>query len=113
MIPAGFDLSLQRDNAVIFPLGLLNASLGCFQISRFDQQGHPAGKLTLDSSRRRGDPVFNAVLRQEVMELQSLLIVCKENVVANAAFSLVRRSRSSIRAVLGVKADAVGFQDRS
>ena len=64
-----------------------NAVLHGLQRLRLDQQGHPAGELPLDGPGGRGDPVRDVLPVQQVMEGKPLLVVGKEDVIADLFLS--------------------------
>ena len=65
-IPMGFDLSCQRDDAVVLTLIFHNAGQGCFNIGIFDQQTHAAAQFALNGPWCRSNAVFHIGFQKQI-----------------------------------------------
>jgi len=84
VIPVRDQLALQRDNGVKFGVVPGHTVLRGLKMLRLEEEGHPAGELALNGAGSGGDAVGNVLSRQEVVERQPLLVVGKQNIVAQA-----------------------------
>ena len=86
-IPVRFDLTFQRHDVIMGRLMGCNTGPDLINNIRLNKKGHTATELTLDGPGCRCDSVLQTIVRKQVMEGQALLVIFKENVIANIRIS--------------------------
>ena len=84
-IPVSLYLPCKGYDVVIYGIVQCNAALCRLQPFRLDKQAHSAGKLALYRSWGRGNAALYAIRRQYILQRQTLLVIFKEDIVADIA----------------------------